>query len=33
MVSLIALVDNPFRGEVSVPPQAFELIYDQMMKE
>jgi hypothetical protein len=33
MVSLIALVDNPFRGEVSVPPLAFELIYDQMMKE
>jgi hypothetical protein len=33
MVSLIALVDNPFRGEVSVPPTAFELIYDQMMKQ
>jgi hypothetical protein len=33
MVALIALVDNPFRGEVSVPPTAFELIYDQMMKQ
>jgi hypothetical protein len=33
MISLIVLMDNPFRGEVGVSPQAFELIYTQMMKE
>jgi len=33
MISLIVLMDNPFRGEVGVSPQAFELIYNQMMQE
>jgi hypothetical protein len=33
LICLIALLDNPFRGEVSVSPAAFELIYSQMMKE
>jgi hypothetical protein len=33
MICLIALLDHPFRGEVSVSPQAFELIYNQMMQE
>ena len=32
MISLILLMDQPFRGEVSVSPRAFELIYDQLMK-
>jgi hypothetical protein len=33
MICLIALLDHPFRGEVGVSPQAFELIYSQMMQE
>jgi len=33
MICLIVLLDNPFRGEVGVSPQAFELIYSQMMSE
>jgi hypothetical protein len=33
MICLIVLLDNPFRGEVGVSPQAFELIYSQMMNE
>ena len=33
MISLIVLMDHPFRGEVSISPQAFELVYDQLMKE
>ena len=33
MICLIALLDHPFRGEVAVSPQAFELIYNQMMQE
>ena len=33
MICLIVLLDNPFRGEVGVSPQAFELIYTQMMTE
>jgi hypothetical protein len=32
MISLIALMDNPFRGEVGVSPEAFQLVYDQLMK-
>jgi hypothetical protein len=31
MICLIALLDNPYRGEVSIPPEAFQLIYDQLM--
>jgi hypothetical protein len=33
MISLIVLMDHPFRGEVSISPQAFELIYEHLMKE
>jgi len=33
MICLIALMDNPFRGEISVSPQAFELVYDDLMKK
>jgi hypothetical protein len=33
MICLIVLLDPPFRGEVGVSPQAFELIYHQMMQE
>ena len=33
MICLIALLDHPFRGEVAVSPQVFELIYNQMMQE
>lgn len=33
MISLIALMDHPFRGEVGVSAGAFQLIYDQLMKE
>jgi len=33
MLCLIVLLDNPYRGEVGVSPQAFELIYNQMMSE
>jgi Protein of unknown function (DUF4239) len=33
MICLIVLLDHPFRGEVGVSPQAFKLIYSQMMRE
>jgi hypothetical protein len=33
MICLIVLLDNPYRGAVGVSPYAFELIYDQMMRE
>jgi hypothetical protein len=33
MISLIALMDHPFRGEVGVSSDAFQLIYDQSMKD
>jgi hypothetical protein len=33
MICLIVLLDNPFRGEVGASAQAFELIYNKMMKE
>jgi hypothetical protein len=25
-------MDNPFRGEISVGPEAFELVYEELMK-
>jgi len=31
VIFLVAAMDNPFRGEVSVGPDAFELIYDTLM--
>jgi hypothetical protein len=33
MICLIALLDNPFRGEVGVPPEAFQLAYQQMQRD
>jgi hypothetical protein len=29
---LLAIMDNPFRGEISVGPEAFEVVYEQLMK-
>jgi hypothetical protein len=31
MICVIALLDNPYRGEVGISPEAFELIYNQLM--
>jgi hypothetical protein len=31
MICLSALMDNPFRGELSVSPGAFQIVYDQLM--
>ena len=33
MIFLIAAMDNPFRGEVSVDPDAFESLFRQMVEE
>ncbi len=32
MISVIALMDHPLRGEQGVSPEAFQLIYDQLMR-
>jgi len=32
MLTLILLLDQPFRGAVKVSPDAYELVYDQLMK-
>jgi len=32
IISVIALMDHPYRGELGLSPQAFQLIYDQIMK-
>ncbi|HEX2335247.1 MAG TPA: hypothetical protein VHI72_02115, partial [Hyphomicrobiaceae bacterium] len=32
LISLIVLMDHPFRGEMGVSASAFELVYDQLMK-
>jgi hypothetical protein len=32
MIFLLAAMDHPLRGELSVGPEAFELVYDQLMK-
>lgn len=32
VIFLIAAMDNPFRGDVSVGPDAFQLVYDTLMK-
>jgi len=29
---LLAAMDNPFRGRISVGPEAFEMAYEQLMK-
>ena len=32
LIFLLAAMDNPFRGGISVSPEAFELLYNQTMK-
>ena len=32
VIFLIAAMDNPFRGDVSVGPESFQLVYDSLMK-
>ena len=32
LIFLLAAMDYPFRGEISVGPEAFELVYEQLMK-
>ena len=31
IISVIALMDHPYRGELGLPPEAFQLIYHQVM--
>jgi hypothetical protein len=33
MIALILLLDRPFQGAVSVSPDAYELVYDQLMRD
>jgi hypothetical protein len=33
VIILIAMMDNPFRGEVSIPPDAFEAVHRAMMED
>lgn len=33
LVFLLAIMDHPFRGTYSVGPDAFELVYEQLMKQ
>ncbi len=32
MIFLVAILDNPYRGSVSVSPEALQRVYDQVMK-
>ena len=32
MIFLLAAMDHPFRGELSVGPVPFEMVYEQIMK-
>jgi hypothetical protein len=32
VIFLIAAMDNPFWGDVSVGPDSFQLVYDSLMK-
>ena len=32
LIFLLAAMDNPFRGQISVGPEAFELVYERLMK-
>ena len=32
LIFLLAAMDNPFRGEIGVGPEAFELVYKQLMQ-
>jgi len=31
LIALVASTEKPFRGETSVPPESFQIIYDTMM--
>jgi hypothetical protein len=33
MICLIAILDRPFKGEIGVSPEAFQLVYQQMMQD
>ena len=33
MICLIVLLDHPYRGEMGVSPEAFQLVYSHLMKE
>jgi len=33
VISVIALLDHPFRGDLGVSSEAFELVYNQLMKQ
>ena len=33
VICLIAVMDNPYRGEVSIGPDAFENVYNQLMRK
>ncbi|HEX5931307.1 MAG TPA: hypothetical protein VFY74_06105 [Methyloceanibacter sp.] len=33
MITAIVLLDQPFQGAVRVSPDAYELVYDRMMKQ
>jgi hypothetical protein len=30
IIAVIALMDHPYRGELGLSPQVFQMIYDQM---
>jgi len=32
MIFLLAAMDHPFRGDLSVTPHAFQMVYEQLMK-
>jgi len=32
LIYLLAALDHPFRGQISVGPEAFEMVYEQLMK-
>ena len=32
LIFLLGAMDHPFRGEISVGPEAFEMVYEQLMK-
>ena len=32
LIFLLAAMDNPFRGQISVGAEAFEMVYEQLMK-
>lgn len=33
MICLVALMDNPYRGTISVTPESFQMVYDSLMKK